>query len=238
MVAAAGTGFRNGSWHMFDVGYGTEDRDRVYRWPGGRELRVPRRSDGHDAGDGFSISDADNQGVNDSVAEVAVYPTALTPGQVADHAAVADFAGPLGGPLAAAEMRGGGGFCLSCSDEIDYPLDFWRPGGLRGREHVPHLQRPADPEPGARRSRSPAPITRIAASSDNGPLGFGWVDNLGARLGVSGSTAMLTEENGAQTTFTLTSGAWAPPPRDIATLTHNLGSDMDGRAPGAADAYV
>jgi RHS repeat-associated protein len=59
------------------------------------------------------------------------------------------------------------------------------------------------------------------AASVDGPLGFGWSDNLGASLSVSGSTAVLAEENGAQTTFTLSGGVWSPPPRDLATLTQN-----------------
>ena len=58
-------------------------------------------------------------------------------------------------------------------------------------------------------------------ASATGPLGHGWVDNLGANLTTSPSTVVLTEENGSETTFTLSGGKWSAPPRAIATLTHN-----------------
>jgi len=58
-------------------------------------------------------------------------------------------------------------------------------------------------------------------ANTNGPLGYGWVDNLGAKLAVAGSTTTLTEENGAQTVFTFDGSNWTAPPRDIATLKHN-----------------
>ena len=51
-----------------------------------------------------------------------------------------------------------------------------------------------------------------------GALGYGWTDNLGANLAVSGSTAVFTAENGAQTDFTLSGATWNPGPRDVATL--------------------
>ena len=69
----------NGSWHMFDVGYDGKTATAYMDGQVVGSFAVPTALATVTPGDGFSISDADNQGVNDSVAEVAVYPTALTP---------------------------------------------------------------------------------------------------------------------------------------------------------------
>jgi RHS repeat-associated protein len=75
----------------------------------------------------------------------------------------------------------------------------------------------------------------VSAALGAGPLGYGWSDNLGMTVAYNSSTqvATVTEENGAQTTFSPyvsgTSPAWCPSatnfcstaPRFEATLNHN-----------------
>ena len=70
---------------MFDVGYDGKTATAYMDGQVVGSFAVPTALATVTPGDGFSISDADNQGVNDSVAEVAVYPTALTPGRIDAH---------------------------------------------------------------------------------------------------------------------------------------------------------
>jgi len=77
--------------------------------------------------------------------------------------------------------------------------------------------------------RVPLSFTRSYSSvlaKTNGPLGYGWNDDLGASLAVptavqTGSTATFTQENGAQTIFTYDGSSWTAAPRVVATLTEN-----------------
>jgi RHS repeat-associated protein len=77
----------------------------------------------------------------------------------------------------------------------------------------------------------------VGAGASAGPLGFGWSDNLGMSVSYDSSTevATVTEENGAQTTFTPYVSGYAPDwcsgstnfcptnPRVEATLNQNTG---------------
>jgi RHS repeat-associated protein len=152
-----------------------------------------------------------------SIAGVEVWNTALTPSQL-----------PPAAVLSAQNFYGGGSLCASCLANAIHAV----------------VAAPVDTEDGNMYDSYtdldipgrgfPLSFTRsynsMAAVSDtsSGPLGYGWADNLGANLSVSedsppaiGDTAVLTEENGAQTTFTYNGAAWQPPPEVIATLTQN-----------------
>jgi len=150
--------------------------------------------------------------------ELAIYPTALTPAQVAAHfAASGRQAPPIGGAENPTETNGGSnpserwlGATHGCTCK---PVDtntgnFW------------HTFEDLD-VPG----RGPAlNVTRTYNSSmaaANGPFGYGWQFSYGASLSASGSTATITQENGSQTTFTLSDGTYTAPPRVIASLVHN-----------------
>ncbi|MEO5680811.1 MAG: DUF6531 domain-containing protein [Acidimicrobiales bacterium] len=74
-------------------------------------------------------------------------------------------------------------------------------------------------------ARRPLAVTRTyssdLASVDSG-FGYGWVWSYGMRLGVTGSTATATFENGSEATFTLTGSTWRALPRTQATLVHEV----------------
>ncbi len=126
---------------------------------------------------------------------------------------------PIGGAPNPSELYGGGGFCPTCLMKSIIHAVFGAPVDAEDGNMYHTFNDIQIPGRGL-----PLAFTRTynsLAASTNGPLGYGWVDNLGANLAVSGSTAVLTEENGAQTTFTLNGSTWSAPPRDIATLTHN-----------------
>ncbi len=152
-------------------------------------------------------------------------------GQYGGAVGFAPLSALAGGFVTAAEMYGGGGFCLACLMKSLAHSSFGSPvDAADGNMYhtFSDIQIPGRGYPLAftRTYNSHAACTG-PPKCISGPLGYGWVDNLGASLVVSGSTSMsgstatVTEENGAKTTFTSNGSTWAPPPRDIATLAQN-----------------
>ncbi len=58
----------------------------------------------------------------------------------------------------------------------------------------------------------------------SGPLGYGWRHSYQMSLSQSGSTATITEENGAQVAFAQSGSNWIAPPRFTAALTQSGGN--------------
>lgn len=150
------------------------------------------------------------------LAEVAVYPTALSPGRIQAHF---NAGTPAGGPVTDASMRGGGSQCLKCMlgsilhGGFGFPVD-----SANGNMYHSFTDFKI---PGRGYPLALARTYNSSAAGTDAGLGYGWVDNYLVNLVVSGSTATLTEENGAQTVFTQNGSTWTAPPRVIATLTHN-----------------
>ena len=125
----------------------------------------------------------------------------------------------IGGFVSEDEANGGGSFCWVCFGEalarvfIGFPVDS-ADGNMYDTSSDISI-------PGRSTPLAFSRTYNFDMAGVVGPLGFGWVSNLTASLAISPSTVVLTEEDGAQTTFTLANGAWTAPPRDIATLTHN-----------------
>jgi YD repeat-containing protein len=124
-----------------------------------------------------------------------------------------------GGAVTPESMRGGGGLCTRCLMKAIIHTIFGAPVDAEDGNMYHTFNDIYVPGRGL-----PLVFTRTYnsnAAATNGPLGYGWVDNLSTSLAISASTVVLTEENGAQTTFTLNGSTWTAPPRNIATLTHN-----------------
>jgi RHS repeat-associated protein len=175
------------------------------------------------AGYGMSVGDTPGAAAfTGSIDEVAIYPTALSAARISAHYHAVK---PTGSAPAETEELGGGSLCYKCLQ--------------RQLHHAVRVQ-PIDTEngnmyhtftdfdiPGRGNALLMArTYNSMAAAVDSG-LGFGWVDNYGTKLtatgpvSVSGSTATVVEENGAQTVFTSNGTAWTAPPRVIATLASN-----------------
>lgn len=215
----------DGKWHLFDV-----ERD------GGCSVSLDGALVGSssscnqvDGLSGFTLGNWSGGGTAGSFDEVAVYPYELRGDEVSTHALVG---GPqialIGGAVSAQELFGGGGFCLPCLMKSTIHTIFGAPVDTEDGNMYHTFNDLEIPGRGI-----PLAFTRtynsMAADTNGSHLGYGWVDNLGASLTLpstvsTGSTATLTEENGAQTTFTYNGTAWAAPPRDIATLTDNSGT--------------
>lgn len=166
-----------------------------------------------------------------SVAEEAVYPTALSAMQIRTHYLTAANTSSLnGGSLTAAENPDGFNGCIVC----------WVSHLLTGSA----TPTPINTESGnffhtfsdiSIPGRSyPLAIERTYNSqnaSTNSPFGYGWTYNYGMSLATSGTSpnevATITQEDGSQATFNqpASGNSWAPSaPRFIATLTYNPGS--------------
>ena len=145
------------------------------------------------------------------VDEVAIYPGALTPTQVASHYAATGHQVQVASPPSAASVAAPGQPC---------PKTGGDPVNAEFGSFTESFTDLAIPCRGLGVS-----LTRTYntfAASTNGPFGYGWAFDSGASLAVSGSTATWTEENGAQESFTQSGSTWAPTaPQTIATLTHN-----------------
>jgi RHS repeat-associated protein len=160
-----------------------------------------------------SVSNASDDNSGNNTASITTPVVAVPPQQ------------QLYSPLIARSTDGGGDVCFSC---------------LMNALIHPTFGDPVDSEDGNMYTSSndlsipgsgyPLAFTRTYnsnAATSNGPLGYGWADNLGVNLvtsgstSVAGSTATVTEENGAQTVFTYDGTTWDPPSEAIATLTHN-----------------
>ena len=149
--------------------------------------------------------------------------------------------GPEGGPPTAAETRAGGSpsepctKCQTSSPKVGEPID---PATGDFYETTTDLSVPGAGLPlRFVRTYDSLVAQQQALASAPGPLGYGWSDNLGMSLSTSGTTATVTEENGAQISFNSMSVAtdpWCPSlsvnycpaaPRIIASLNQNTGGD-------------
>ena len=155
--------------------------------------------------------------------EVAIYPRALSTTRIQAHYQAAGYQIlPTGGPVTASETAGGGlNVCFPClaqkvvhGQATPNPIDtesgsFWHTFtdiSISGRSYPLQVVRTYD--------------SQNAASTS--PFGYGWKFNYGMSLSSVGSTTTITQENGSQTSFTLSGSVWTPSaPRLVATLTHN-----------------
>ena len=160
--------------------------------------------------------------------EAAVYPSALSAGDINRHFMASHRTVPVASNVASSEHYGNGGNAAgACSNS----------GQQQGKKGEP-----VDTESGnfteaytdiAIEGRScPLEIARtynsLAASTD-GPFGYGWTYNYGMSLACSGTTATITQETGATVQFTTSgscsSGTWTPAaPRFMATLSYSGGT--------------
>jgi RHS repeat-associated protein len=159
-----------------------------------------------------------------SLDEFASYGTTLSAARIRAHYLVSGHtAAPTTSNVANSEHNGAGNPAGSCSNS--------------GSQQS-HSGDPVDTESGnfaesfadiAIQGRScPLEIARTYNSSNaatDGPFGYGWTYNYGMSLSCSGTTATVTQENGATAQFTTSgscsSGTWSPSaPRFIATLSY------------------
>ena len=160
----------------------------------------------------YTYSQTFTDGVTLSDTAVATFPVTPTRGE----AVVAQYpqAALVGGSVSASEELGGcaRGHATQAS-ATNYPVDtvtgnFWHTfADLSTPGRGPSLDL----------SRT---YNSLAAGTD-GPFGYGWTDSYGISLTADASTAVVSEENGAQVTFTSNAGSWSAPPRAVATLVHN-----------------
>jgi RHS repeat-associated protein len=153
--------------------------------------------------------------------EVAVYPSALGPNQIAGHEALGAGTGPLGGPPTSAENAPTNPSELpacACQGSTAKPVNT--ESGVFSHTFA-DLSVPGRGVPlGFSHS-----YNSFAAGSDS-PLGFGWSEPYSMSLAVDGSgNVTVTQENGSQVVFTNSGGTLTPPPRVIATLVkYGVGS--------------
>jgi RHS repeat-associated protein len=143
----------------------------------------------------------------DTVDEVALYNQALTGAQIRG---AFNLVGPTN-----AELRGGGDLssdykpCL-CVDPVDTATGTLVESATDAS--IPSIGPGLD-------------FTRTYDSSQaavNGPLGYGWRDNYEMTVVTGTNTAVVTQENGSQITFTQdASGNYLAPSRSQLQLTHN-----------------
>jgi len=152
-----------------------------------------------------------------ALAEVAIYPTALSAARIAAHWNAGQL---VGGSKTAAQSATGGRNC-SCQNPAAgrgnataNPIDtasgnFWHvftDFSISGRSYPLSFVRAYNAQ----------------SAATNGPLGYGWQFNGAMSLSQNGSTVTIVQENGSQATFTQSGSTWGPSaPRFIATLTHN-----------------
>ncbi len=158
--------------------------------------------------------------------EVAVIePNGTSGPTTADHftyGSSGNQAQPIGGEITAAEVRGGGTFCFPCIAQQLLHGDVGQPVDTENGNMFDTTTDFAIPARGF--SLLFARTYNADAASTNGPLGYGWVDSLGASIKATEGGAVVTEENGAQVTFAKKGTEYVPPPRDLATLVHNTDS--------------
>lgn len=121
------------------------------------------------------------------------------------------------------DLRGGGSASHLCIDCLAQKVQAWGPvqdqiGGMfhtyndlsiPGRGLPLEFARTYNSDPGA--------------LSTGGLFGPGWSFSYGISLAVSGSTAVITEENGTKVSFSQSGGNWVPTlSATLATLTQNL----------------
>lgn len=154
-----------------------------------------------------------------SVAEVALYGSALDASRVAYHYQQSGHGAPTGGVVSATEHSAGssptaphtqdsqGCHCKPVNTAFG---NFWHTFSdlsVAGRG-------------------VPLSLTHTYSSTNagtNGPLGYGWTESYAMSLWADPVTGNVTirEENGGLVAFTLSGGVYSAPPRDIATLVKN-----------------
>lgn len=219
----------DGNWHQLDVTYdGTYARGYVDGRPASGTAAPGITPATILSGEGLQFAGNNGQyGLNGSLAQAAVYPSALSASRVLAHYfASGNTPAPVGATPTAAEMPTPSAFCLACFVH----------GVLVG-----FVAQPVNTESGnfyhtfndvSIPGRSyPLAVARTYNSQDaanNGPFGYGWTFNYGLSLSCSSTTATITQEDGSQVAFNTSgncsSGSWTPSaPRYLATLVHNGG---------------
>ncbi len=153
--------------------------------------------------------------------EVAMYPTALSPAQIANHYLAAGYS--AGGPLTArapSELYGGSNYGAttpparcSCGDPVD---------GATGNfsETVGDLAVPGRGRP-LMFTRSYNALEAASASAPNA-LGYGWTDSYASTLTTDSiGNVTVHQGNGSTVPFVLAGSAYNAPPRVLATLHKN-----------------
>jgi RHS repeat-associated protein len=152
-----------------------------------------------------------------ALAEVAVYPTALSAARIQAHYSASQL---VGGPKTAAQSASGGRNC-ACQNPTSgrgnatgSPIDtatgnFWHvftDFSIPGRGYPLSFVRSYNSQ----------------SAASNSPLGYGWQFDSAMSLSQNGTIVTITQENGSQASFTQSGSTWTPSaPRFIATLTHN-----------------
>jgi len=149
--------------------------------------------------------------------EVAIYPAALSASQVA---ALQQASGnPVGGSLTAAEGFGGGGGAEPCAGGSQHtraaPVNTASGNFWHTFEDLSI--------PGRGLPLQFGHTYNAQAAATKGPLGYGWTHSyaMSLSIGSGNSPVTVSQENGAQVTFTLINGSYNAPPRVVATLAHN-----------------
>jgi RHS repeat-associated protein len=226
--ASDGTNLEDGNWHLLDATYDSNagDGHQVAAYVDGRYLgdgSFPDTSSLNTASGAFTIggeSDGSHAFAG-SLAEAAVYSTALSAARVEAHyLSSGDTPPPVGGAETSNEN---GGSCTCDSSNTGDPVNTTSGNFYEQATDISIAGRSL-----------PLEIVRTYNSQDAsvaGPLGYGWSYNYGTSLAVSGTSpneiATITMANGDQETFDQPASgeSWPPSaPRFVDTLTHSSGS--------------
>jgi RHS repeat-associated protein len=158
----------------------------------------------------FTFSETFNDG--QTLSETSSGTFGVYPSLSSAEAAQYPQGSPVGGPVDPSETNGNCGPSVHDSatpNPIDTASgDFWHT--------FTDLSTPG---------RGPAlDLTRtynsLTAGTDS-PFGYGWIDSSALFLSIGASTVVAHCEGNATMTFTANGSNWTPPPRALATLTHN-----------------
>lgn len=222
--AAVPFSLADGQWHNLIATY---DESQIKLYVDGLLAATGADSSGiyYLAGGGVAIGrdgdacDGVNPSFKGSLADVAVYGSALSAADVQAQYLAAGLSGPLGGPISAAEDPGDGNpsepHCTCTQANVGAPVNtatgnFWHTISdlvVPGRGLALDLRQTYDSQ----------------NASINGPLGYGWSFSYGMSLLASSSGALtLNQGNGSQVVFTPNgSGGFSAPPRVVATLVEH-----------------
>lgn len=223
----------DGNWHYLAVTY---DGSVVKGYVDGQEIGTvtPPTTPNTGLNGVLELGGWNNSGgsLDGSLAQAAIYPTALSATQIREHYfASGNTPEPSGIALTATELEGGGiNFCLVCTiNKVVQGIATLFPVDTENGNFYHDFVDFDIP------TRSyPLAVTRTYnsdAAGTDGPFGYGWSFNYGMNLAVSGTSpnevATITQENGSQVTFDqpASGNVWtAAAPRYNATLTYNSGS--------------
>ena len=213
-------------WHLFDIEYdasfgngctvlldgsvvGSESGSNTCGVNNGPGLIIGAFGDGNPTAGAFD--------------DVAVYPTLLSSTSIQDSFCIASGCPPIGGAYAGPQTYGGGNFCLPClvshllHSLFGAPVDT-ATGNMSDQAVDLSITGRGYPLAFTRTYNSQA----ARSATGMGPLGYGWNSDYEMSLSESSGTVTITQENGAQVTFTQSGSSWVPSaPRFIATLTNN-----------------